>query len=53
MRELKTLRPDMTLIVVEGATHGSPGDGRAILRQPIARDALREFLASHREAASP
>ncbi len=26
MRELKTLRPDMTLIVVEGATHGSPGD---------------------------
>jgi pimeloyl-ACP methyl ester carboxylesterase len=27
MRELNKLRPDMTLIVVEGATHGSPGDG--------------------------
>ena len=26
VRELKTLRPDMKLIVVERGTHGSPGD---------------------------
>jgi pimeloyl-ACP methyl ester carboxylesterase len=50
MRELKKLRPDMTLLVVEGGTHGRPGDERGILRQPAARQALREFLESHRQA---
>lgn len=51
MRELKKLRPDVKLVVVEGANHGRPGDQRGILRQPVAREALREFLASNRQSA--
>lgn len=43
----KKLRPDMQLLIVEGATHGRPGDQRGILRQAQARDELRKFLASH------
>jgi pimeloyl-ACP methyl ester carboxylesterase len=49
MRQLKVLRPEMRLLVVEGATHGGPGDQRGILRQPTAREALIEFLAAHRQ----
>jgi pimeloyl-ACP methyl ester carboxylesterase len=44
MRELKKLRPAMTLLVVEGATHGS------ILRQVQATSAIRESIASHRQS---
>jgi hypothetical protein len=44
MRELKNVRPDMTLLVVEGATHGS------ILREVQATSAIREFIASHRQS---
>lgn len=44
MREVKKLRPDMTLLVVEGATHG------AILREVQATSAIREFIASHRQS---
>jgi pimeloyl-ACP methyl ester carboxylesterase len=51
MRRLKKLRPDMKLLVVEGATHGSPTDDRGILRRPAAREALMDFLASHRQAS--
>ena len=43
----KKLRPDMQLLIVEGATHGRPGDQRGNLRQAQARDELRKFLASH------
>lgn len=52
MRELKRLRPDMTLIVVEGATHGSPGDARSIMQQAQATNAIREFIGSHHEPSS-
>lgn len=62
MRELKKLRPDVELLVIEGANHGHPrpgdpidgrpGDQRGVLRQPDARDALRGFLASHRQPAA-
>ena len=34
MQELKRLRPDMMLVVVEGATHASSNDPRGILRRP-------------------
>ena len=51
MRRLKTLRPDMTLLVVDGATHGNATDNRGILRQPAAREALMDFLAAHRQAS--
>ena len=49
MSELKKLRPDMQLLIVEGATHDPrrPGDQRGILGQAQARDALGKFLASH------
>jgi pimeloyl-ACP methyl ester carboxylesterase len=52
MRELKKLRPDMTFVVVEGATHGSPTDTRSILQQPQAISAIREFIAAHHSATS-
>jgi pimeloyl-ACP methyl ester carboxylesterase len=51
MRQLKKLRPDMKLLIIEGATHGGPGDQRGILRQPAAVEAMLEFLAAHREAS--
>ena len=52
MRELKKLRPDMKLVVVEGATHGSPTDTRSILQQLPATSAIREFIASHHSSAA-
>lgn len=47
MQELKRLRPDMTLTIVEGATHGSSTDARGILRKPEFLGSLRRFLADH------
>lgn len=45
-RELKTLRPAMNLVVIEGATHGTA------MRQPEFVAALRDFLAANRSAPS-
>jgi pimeloyl-ACP methyl ester carboxylesterase len=50
MRDLQILRPDMKLLVVEGATHGR-GEPQGILHQAATKGALLEFLASHRQAA--
>jgi pimeloyl-ACP methyl ester carboxylesterase len=44
LEALVRLRPEVRLIVVDGATHGGP---RGILRQPETVAALREFLAAH------
>ena len=51
MRELKKLRPDMKLVVVEGATHAST-DPRSILQQPQANTAIREFIVSHHSSSA-
>jgi hypothetical protein len=39
---LKTLRPAMTLVVIDGATHGTA------MRQPEFTAAVRDFLATRR-----
>jgi len=48
-QELKKLRPDVKLVVVEGATHG--GD-RGAMRRPEFIAAVREFIASNRGAST-
>jgi pimeloyl-ACP methyl ester carboxylesterase len=53
MRELKRLRPDMKLVIVEGATHGfGPADTRAVVRSPELLRELRALLAATQTAAS-
>jgi pimeloyl-ACP methyl ester carboxylesterase len=47
VQEFKRQKPALEVVVVEGATHGSPGDTRGILRQAQTRDAWRQFLAAH------
>jgi len=49
LQELKKMRPDVKLVVVDGATHG--GD-RGVLRRSEFMAALREFLATHRQLPS-
>jgi pimeloyl-ACP methyl ester carboxylesterase len=49
LQTLKTLRADLRLVSVEGATHG--GD-RGILRRPELLITIREFLAAHRQTSS-
>jgi len=44
METLKKLRPDLKLVVVEGATHAGE---RGILGRPELISALRDFLTSH------
>jgi pimeloyl-ACP methyl ester carboxylesterase len=48
-RELKTLRPALTLIIIDGATHG--GD-RGAMRRPEFVAAVREFISANRAASS-
>jgi hypothetical protein len=48
-QELKNLRPDLRLVVVDGATHG--GD-RGAMRRPEFIAAVREFIVSIRTASS-
>ena len=43
----KKLRPDMQLLIVEGAHSRSPGRPTRKLRQAQARDELLKFLPSH------
>ncbi len=46
MRELKRVRPEVELVIVEGATHGfGPADTRAVTRTPELMTALRRLLA--------
>lgn len=45
MQELKKLRPDMTLVLVEGAPHTGPN---GIQGRPELIAAIREFIARHR-----
>ena len=45
LRALKELRPDLKLIVVDGATHGGP---RGILTRSELTGAVREFIAVHK-----
>lgn len=45
MQELKRLRPDMTLVLVEGVPHTGPN---GIQGRPELIAALREFIAQHR-----
>ncbi len=45
MQELKTVMPALSLVVVDGATHGGE---RGVLRHPQFQAALREFLAARR-----
>jgi pimeloyl-ACP methyl ester carboxylesterase len=45
-RELKTLRPAMTLVVIDGATHGTA------MRQPEFIAAVRDFLAANQSEPS-
>jgi pimeloyl-ACP methyl ester carboxylesterase len=47
--ELKKLRPDVRLVVIEGATH--VGD-RGVERRPEFIGAIREFIASNQTALS-
>lgn len=48
-QELKKLRPDLKLVVVDGASHGGE---RGAMRRPEFLAAVREFIASHRAAGS-
>ena len=48
-QELKKLRPEMKLVVIEGATHGGARSAR--LRSEFIA-AVREFIASNRTASS-
>ncbi len=43
--ELKRLRPEMKLVVIDGATHGG---ARGVRNRPEFVAAIREFLAAHR-----
>ena len=47
VQQFKQQKPSIEMLTVQGATHGSPGDPRAILRQPETRDSLRTFLTAH------
>jgi pimeloyl-ACP methyl ester carboxylesterase len=51
-QELKTLKPAMTLVVIDGATHGSPGDPTGARRRPEYVAAIREFIAANRRTAA-
>lgn len=44
LQELKRVRPDLKLVVLEGATHGGV---RGVLARPEFMITLREFLAAH------
>jgi pimeloyl-ACP methyl ester carboxylesterase len=48
-QELKKLRPDVQLVVIDGATHGGE---RGAMRRPEFIAAVREFIASNRTASS-
>jgi pimeloyl-ACP methyl ester carboxylesterase len=48
-QELKKLRPDVQLVVIDGATHGG---GRGAMRRPEFLTAVRAFIASPRTASS-
>jgi pimeloyl-ACP methyl ester carboxylesterase len=48
-QELKQLRPDLKLVVIEGATHNGE---RGALRRAEFIAAVREFIGSHRTAPS-
>lgn len=48
-KELKRLRPALTLVVIDGATHG--GD-RGAMRRPEFIAAVREFISSSRPTSS-
>ena len=48
-QELKKLRPDVKLVVIDGATHGGE---RGAMRRPEFIAAVREFIASNRTASS-
>ena len=48
-QELKTLRPEVRLVVIDGATHGG---ARGAHRRPEFIAAVREFIASNRTASS-
>ena len=43
-RELKALRPGMTLVVIDGASHGGP---KGAMARPEFVAAVREFIAAH------
>jgi len=45
MQDLKTVMPALSVIVIDGATHGGE---RGVLRRPEFLAALREFLAARR-----
>jgi pimeloyl-ACP methyl ester carboxylesterase len=49
VQELKHLRPEVQLVVIEGATHGGE---RGAMRRPEFLAAVRAFLASHRTASA-
>jgi pimeloyl-ACP methyl ester carboxylesterase len=49
LQNLKKLRPDVRVVVVEGATHTGE---RGILRRPEFMADLREFIAAHRRLSS-
>ena len=48
-QELKKLRPDVKLVVIDGATHGGE---RGAMRRPEFIAAVREFITSNRTASS-
>jgi pimeloyl-ACP methyl ester carboxylesterase len=48
-QELKKLRPEVKLVIIDGATHGGE---RGAMRRPEFIAAVREFIASHRTASA-
>ena len=48
VNELKAIMPSLTLVVIEGATHSS-ADERGAPRRPEFVNAIREFVAAHRD----
>jgi pimeloyl-ACP methyl ester carboxylesterase len=49
LKELQTILPSMRLVVIDGATHAGE---RSAARRPGFVDAIREFIASHRQIDS-
>jgi len=52
VRQFKQQKPSIELLTVEGATH-SPGGPQSTLRRRETLDALRAFIRSHAQAATP
>jgi pimeloyl-ACP methyl ester carboxylesterase len=52
LQDLKKLRPELKLVIIDGAVHNSR-DPRGAMRNPMFSSAIREFIAANRAVLVP